>query len=102
MLRGIDLSLRRGETLALVGASGSGKSTLAAVIAGVHRPLSGRMVLGVSAERTVTIAQETYVFAGTVRENLTLAAPGADDDLLWQTLQQVLADRLVHMTAGGP
>ena len=76
VLDAISLDITAGQRVAVVGASGAGKTTLAAVIAGIHRPKAGSVV---RPDRTAVITQEAHVFAGTLRENLTLAAPEATD-----------------------
>lgn len=76
VLDGVTLDIASGEHVAVVGASGAGKTTLAAVLAGIHPPDSGTVV---RPGRTVVITQEVHVFAGTLRDNLTLAAPEASD-----------------------
>jgi ABC-type multidrug transport system fused ATPase/permease subunit len=82
VLHGIDLSVPRGERLAIVGPSGAGKSTLGRLLAGIAVPTAGSVKIGgveVSAlpddvlrSEILLLTQEHYVFAGTLRENLTL------------------------------
>lgn len=91
-LEDVTLTVNTGQWVAVVGASGSGKTTLAAVIAGIHRPESGTVV---RPERTAVITQEAHVFVGTLRENLTLAAPEATDDQAHAALEATGAAGLV-------
>lgn len=96
---GVSFEVARGTNVALVGASGAGKSTVAAVVAGVRTPTRGSVrVAGQDphalppAERARVVAlvsQENHVFAGTLRENLTLAAPAAGDDAVREALRAV-------------
>ncbi|MEV6172498.1 ABC transporter ATP-binding protein [Streptomyces sp. NPDC051954] len=72
----LTLDVPTGQRIAVVGASGAGKTTLAAVIAGIHLPDAGTVA---QPGRTTLITQETHVFAGTLRDNLTLGAPRATD-----------------------
>lgn len=95
VLRAVDLVLRSGETAAVVGATGSGKSTLAALLAGIHVPERGRIGFAVPREEIVTVTQETHVFAASLRENLTLAAPDADDGRLEAAMRSVGAGALL-------
>lgn len=98
-LAGVSLEIPAGRSLAVVGASGAGKSTLAAVVAGMRTPQAGLVrVDGVdlaeleaqARSRIVgLVTQESHVFAATVRENLTLAAPDASTERLWQVLERV-------------
>lgn len=76
VLDDITIDLPAGQHVAVVGVSGAGKTTLAAVLAGIHPPDTGTVS---RPERTVLITQEVHVFAGTLRDNLTLAAPDASD-----------------------
>ncbi|MFH8255283.1 ABC transporter ATP-binding protein [Streptomyces roseolus] len=99
VLTDVDLEVRSGERVALVGASGAGKTTLAKVIAGVHRPTGGAISLGGvdvrelgpdGVRRAVTlISQEVHVFAGPLAEDLRLARPGATDEELREALDRV-------------
>ncbi|UYQ65429.1 ABC transporter ATP-binding protein [Streptomyces peucetius] len=101
VLRDVDLEVRTGERVALVGASGAGKTTLAKVIAGVHTPGSGSIALGgvdvrelgpAGVRRAVTlISQEVHVFAGPLAEDLRLARPEATDEELRAALARVRA-----------
>lgn len=74
VLDNITLNIPAGKRIAVVGASGAGKTTLAAVIAGIHPPETGTVT---RPDSSAVITQETHVFAGTLRDNLTLAAPEA-------------------------
>lgn len=84
VLAGVDLEVRPGERLAVVGATGAGKTTLGALAAGTLEPTEGRAELGGLPVRTVrdhvaVVTQEVHVFAGTVADDLRLARPGATD-----------------------
>ncbi|WP_116046223.1 ABC transporter ATP-binding protein [Amycolatopsis palatopharyngis] len=84
VLHGVDLRIPRGERLAVVGPSGAGKSTLGRLLAGIAAPTSGSITIGgveVSSMpedllrgEVLLLTQEHHVFAGTLRENLTLPA----------------------------
>ncbi|MCX5414093.1 ABC transporter ATP-binding protein [Streptomyces sp. NBC_00059] len=84
VLDGITLDIPSGQRVAVVGVSGAGKTTLAGVVAGTHLPEAGRVT---RPGRTAMITQEVHVFAGTLRDNLTLAAPGATDRDLHTALE---------------
>ncbi|GAA1465041.1 ABC transporter ATP-binding protein/permease [Nocardiopsis exhalans] len=104
VLRGVDLEVRPGERLAVVGPSGAGKTTIGRLLSGADVPGSGRVLLGgvpvaelspeVLRERIVLVNQEHHVFTGTLRENLAIAAPGDDgsDETLLRALDAVDAD----------
>lgn len=89
VLRGLDLRIPDGDHLAVVGPSGVGKSTLAGVLAGLLRPEAGAVLLdgvpltrwdrGRLVVRRVLIPQEAYVFAGTLRENLSYLREHVDE-----------------------
>lgn len=95
VLRDVTLELRAGEVTAVVGATGSGKSTLASLIAGIHEPERGILRRHVPAAHVMTVSQETHVFAGTLRENLSLAAPSASDEMLLEALRRTGADHVL-------
>ena len=95
VLRDVTLELRAGEVTAVVGATGSGKSTLASLIAGIHEPERGILRRHVPAAHVMTVSQETHVFAGTLRENLSLAAPDASDKMLLEALRRTGANHLL-------
>ena len=99
VLHGVDLSVRPGERLAIVGPSGAGKSTLGRLLAGVDTPRAGTITVGGAPvallapeelrRRIVLVTQEHHVFIGTVRDNLAIAAPDADDDAMHAALAAV-------------
>ena len=105
ILHGVDMRFPKGSFTALVGASGCGKSTVAAIFMGRNKGYTGDVTIGGvplseisegSLMKAVTdVSHQSYLFKGTVRENLKMAAPQAGDDRLWQVLEQVnLADFL--------
>ncbi|MGW0759939.1 ABC transporter ATP-binding protein [Streptomyces sp. NPDC002814] len=106
VLRGVDLTVRPGERLAVVGPSGAGKTTLSRLLAGVDAPTEGTVTVGgvpVVAlgpeqlrRQVVLVTQEHHVFIGTVRDNLRIAEPAATDEELWAALTAVGADAWVR------
>ncbi|MBQ1017458.1 ABC transporter ATP-binding protein [Micromonospora sp. D93] len=102
VLHGIDLQVQPGERLAVVGPSGAGKSTLARLLAGIDAPRHGVVSIGGCpvtdldpAERRRRIAlvtQEHHVFIGSVRDNLSFAAPDASDAQMRAALLTVGAE----------
>ncbi|WP_211248626.1 type I secretion system permease/ATPase [Paenirhodobacter enshiensis] len=93
------LEIAPGERLAVLGSNGSGKSTLLAGLAGLIAPLSGEVrlddiTLGLIDPADVRrdigyLGQNARLFYGTLRENLTLGAPGADDGQIVQVLGEL-------------
>ncbi|HEY1719172.1 MAG TPA: ABC transporter ATP-binding protein [Verrucomicrobiae bacterium] len=97
-LQNINLHIRAGEAIGIVGPSGSGKSTLVSLITGFHRPTSGRIFLdGVDMNeidlRTfrrhlAIVSQQTILFNGTLRENIVYGTKDVTED----ELQAAIAD----------
>lgn len=98
VLDDITLDIATGQRVAVVGASGAGKTTLASVIAGIHPADTGTVT---RPERTAVITQEVHVFAGTLRDNLTLAAPDATDSQLRAALDATGAAGLLDLLPDG-
>lgn len=105
ILHGVDLSFPAGSFTAIVGESGCGKSTVAVILLGRNQEYSGSVTVGGTELREVSesslmqgmtyIGHQSYLFKGTVRDNLRMGRPEADDGTMWTVLEQVrLADFL--------
>ena len=105
ILHGVDMTLLKGSFTAIVGESGCGKSTIAAILMGRNKGYTGEITVGGTPlseiresslmENFTYISHNSYLFKGTVRDNLLMARPNAGEDALWQVLEQVnLADFL--------
>jgi ATP-binding cassette subfamily C protein len=110
VLRHFDLVVPAGDHLAVVGPSGVGKSTLGGIAAGLLTPQFGQVLLGEVplgawdpaglARHRVLIPQESYVFTGTVAENLTYLRPDATPADLDAAVTAVGAHALVERLGG--
>ena len=99
ILHGVDLTFPQGSFTALVGESGCGKSTLASILMGRNRGYTGTVSVGgvplssiqeESLLRNITyISHQSYLFKGTVRDNLLMGKPAASDEELWAVLSRV-------------
>ena len=105
ILHGINMTFPKGTFTAIVGESGCGKSTVAAILMGRNKGYTGEITVGGTSlseiseaslmENLTYISHNSYLFKGTVRDNLLMARPNAGEDTLWQVLEQVnLADFL--------
>ena len=110
ILGDLDLSFPVGSFTALVGASGCGKSTIASLLMGRHRDYTGTITLGgiplsqirqdnLTAHITY-ISHQSYLFKGTIRDNLTMAQPDATEEQLWQVLEQVRLAEFLRQEQG--
>jgi ATP-binding cassette subfamily B protein len=111
VLRGVSLTVPAGSRVALVGPSGAGKSTVLALVEGFY-PLTGGAIRWAGTDvrelpraalraNLGYVEQEAPVLAGTVRENLLLAAPDAADDELWAVLADVGLTGVVQRSPRG-
>lgn len=99
VLSNIDMNISKGELIGIVGESGSGKSTLAAILTGGNKGYRGSVKVGnvdlakISEsslmENITYIGNQSYLFKGTVRDNLCMAKKDASDKELWEVLKQV-------------
>jgi ATP-binding cassette subfamily B multidrug efflux pump len=105
VLRDLSLSIRRGETLAVVGASGAGKSTLIKLLPGLYHPQQGAIALdgtdirdfapAVLRRRVVVVNQDVFLFAGTLGDNIALGDPDATPQAIAAAARRVGADRVI-------
>ena len=99
ILHGVDLRFPQGSFTALVGESGCGKSTAASILMGRNKGYTGSVTIGgvelrevneSSLLRNITyVSHQSYLFKGTVRDNLLMGKPSASDDELWAVLERV-------------
>ena len=110
VLRGINLTIKPGEKLAILGRSGAGKSTLAALLRGDRVPTSGTVTLnGVDTDRfndriadyISVINQQPYLFNTTIANNIRLGNEEASDDQIWDVLRRVGLEKMVKDLPNG-
>jgi ATP-binding cassette subfamily B protein len=110
-LRGIDLRVPPGQTLALVGATGAGKSTLAKLVARFYDPQRGRLLVdghdlrGLRQEalrrQLGIVPQEGFLFSGSVRENVAFGRPEASEEQIDAAIAAVGASEFVAALPDG-
>jgi ATP-binding cassette, subfamily B, bacterial len=108
---GASFTLKKGETIALVGPSGSGKSTALKLIVGLYRPTAGtiringeegsRVDYDAFRRRIGYVSQDTQLFAGTIRENLLFVRPEASDAQCMLALEHAAALPIVERGGKG-
>jgi ATP-binding cassette subfamily B protein len=111
VLHGVDLTVRPGELVALVGPSGAGKTTLTALVSRLYDPTAGTVRIGgvdlrratfASLRRTLgVVTQEAHLFNDTIAANLRYAKPDATDEEIWEALRGAQVADLVASLPDG-
>jgi len=111
LIEDFNLSIKPGQRVALVGGSGSGKSTLAKVVAGLFQPRSGEIYFDqmersqiprtILTNSIAVVEQDILLFAGSVRENLTLWDTTVPDAALERACQDAAIDDVILAMSGG-
>jgi ATP-binding cassette, subfamily B, bacterial HlyB/CyaB len=106
VLQNITFELKPGQTIALVGRSGSGKTTLSKLILGLYEPTSGSIEIDGQDLKNVSlhslrsqvgvVDQDTFLFSGTVKHNITLAKPGAKLAEIQRAAELAGADEFIN------
>ncbi len=110
ILHGVDLDIPAGQFISLVGESGCGKSTISAILMGRNQGYTGSVTIGGVELRDISeqslmahityVSHQSYLFKGTVRDNLLLAKPDATDEQLWQVLRRVKLEAFLQGEQG--
>ncbi|SJN42714.1 Lipid A export ATP-binding/permease protein MsbA [Microbacterium esteraromaticum] len=118
LIEGLSLSARPGSTVAIVGPTGAGKTTLVNLIMRFYDVDSGKIALGSSESgadvvdtrqmtrddlraRTGMVLQDTWLFAGTIRDNIMYGRPDATEEQMVEAATAAYVDRFVHMLPDG-
>ena len=111
VLKGVSLQVPQGSKAAIIGRSGAGKSTLLSLLRGTLPLQAGWAAVGGQAlaaippadirELTASVSQKTWLFTGTIADNLRLAAPNATEKEMWAALESAqVADEVARMPLG--
>ncbi|MBM6404600.1 ABC transporter ATP-binding protein [Phycicoccus sp. CSK15P-2] len=111
LIEHLDLVVEPGQTVAIVGPTGAGKTTLVNLVLRFYELDGGRITLdGVDIRdltrhdlrsRTGMVLQDTWLFAGTIRDNIAYGRPGATDDEILEAARATYVDRFVHSLPDG-
>lgn len=110
-LDGLNLEIRPGDRIAIIGRVASGKSTLGRVLCGLYQPSGGAMLIdGIDSRQYRPqdlrkafrfVGQDAVLFSGTIKDNLSLGAGVVRDEALIEALRKVGADQFLSQDAGG-
>jgi len=111
VLRDIDIRIAPGETVALVGPSGGGKTTLCHLLPRFYEPVSGRITIDGRDIKEYTlfslrnsigiVQQDTYLFAGTIRDNIAYGDFDADDGMIMAAARGASLDEMIESLPDG-
>lgn len=110
-LSDISFSVKRGETIGIIGGTGSGKSSLVHLIPRFYDATSGQIFLlgrpiqewdrEALRKKVGIVMQKVQVFSGTIRSNLLMGNEGASEEEMWQALRIAQAEEFVRKKSGG-
>ena len=110
ILHGLDMAFPIGNFTSIVGESGCGKSTVAAILMGRNKGYEGSVIIGGKELRNIDesslmenityVSHQSYLFKGTVRDNLLMGNPEASDEELWAVLERVKFARFLKGEKG--
>lgn len=111
VLKGLDLHVKKGETIALVGESGAGKSTILNLVIGFNFATSGSVTvdgnemseidLRTYRKHLAVVPQTSILFSGTIRDNITYGQSGITDEKLWEVIKAANLKDLVESLPNG-
>lgn len=111
VLNGLSFTLKQGETVALVGPSGAGKTTVFKLLTGFYRPQQGQILLfgqplakwqlAAARKQMALVAQDTFLFPGTVAENIGLGRPDATREQIIAAARQANAHEFISQLPDG-
>ena len=111
VLKGVNLRIKPGETVAVVGATGAGKTTLASLMLRLYDVTGGRVTIDGHDVREVdraslvnqmgTVIQEPFLFSGTIKENIRFCHPGVTDQQIVRAAEMVGAHEFISRMDGG-
>ncbi|RYB92404.1 ABC transporter ATP-binding protein [Nocardioides glacieisoli] len=111
LISGLSLVAQPGSTVAIVGPTGAGKTTMVNLVMRFYDPQSGRILIdgvditsiprGALRSRIGMVLQDTWLFAGSIRDNIAYGRPGATEEQILEAARATFVDRFVHSLPDG-